>query len=154
MTAPPSQPHEPPIDPALAAMIEKPQLLVDPVFPPAGYLEVFGRAVFQQLLTEGQRSDALDRIRTTASTPQMVTFVAAPYGFWAIDLDVSSDRGVLGRSVFVDRVRDSIRRPPPQLAAVACEQHILARGVARIQISDGAKLAGGCAQVCSLRTVG
>ena len=148
-----ANPNQVPLDPALTELISNPKLLADPVFPKDGYLEAFARGFFQHLLRQSNRENAIERIQTTSNNRHMTTLLAEGFGFWAIDLDAVSDSGVLGKDEFIGRVRERIRRPPPGLAAVAVEQHILDRGVARIQINDGPTLVGG-AQVCSLKTVG
>ena len=68
-------------------------------------------------------------------------------GFWAIDFEEKSDRGVSGRDNFLNRVKDPIRRPPANIAAfIKSEQHILTQGVVKIQIAEkpfvGAPAAG------------
>ncbi len=149
----PANPSQIPLGPALAALINNPKLLPDPVFPKEGYLQAFARGFFQHLLRESKRESAIERIQVTKNDRHMTSLLADGFGFWAIDLEAISDRGVLGKDEFAGRVREPIRRPPPELAAVAVEQHILDRGVARIQINDGPILPGG-AQVCSLKTIG
>lgn len=153
MTAPLPPPNPAPLDPELVALLEKPHFPADPAFPKENYLQAFGRGAFQQLLIRSNQSDAVARIAPTTVTAQMVMFMASPFGFWAIDLDVRSEQGVLGRDEFIGRVRDPIRRPPAQLASVVCEQHIQARGVTKIQVADGPGIPERY-QVCSLKTIG
>lgn len=141
------------VDPELSAMLEKPQFLAEPVFPKDNYLQVVADAVLRQVLTKMNASALIDRIRPSQPYRQMATLMAGSVGCWAIDLDETSERGVTGWEEFVSRVREPIRRPPPAMAAFTAEQHLVARGVLKIQIDDG-PTAPGQYQVCKLKTVG
>jgi hypothetical protein len=136
----------------LEDMLAKPEFLADPVFPKDDYLRSFATGFFRSILTRSNQEALIERIQVLRPHPQKATLRAGHLGFWAIDLEVDW-QGVSGREEFVSRVREPIRRPPPGLAAVALEQHILAKGVVRIQIEAEPPVAGEY-QVCKLRTIG
>ena len=73
--------------------------------------------------------------------------------FWAFDFEEKSERGVSGRDEFLDRVKEPIRRPPPHMAAFTMEQHLVARGVLKIQIGGGESVPGQY-EICQLKTLG
>src|SRR5262249_35483583 len=87
------------------------------------------------------------------ASPQMAMLVAQALGFWAIDLEATSERGVSGRDEFLSRVQETIRRPSPEMAAFTMEQHLVAKGVVKIQIEDRPPVPGEY-QICKLRTIG
>jgi hypothetical protein len=95
----------------------------------------------------------IDHVRVMNTNPQMAMLIAQPLGFWAIDLEVTSERGVTGRDKFLSRVRETIRRPPPGMASFTMEQHLLAKGVVKIQIEDKPPVPGEY-QICKLKTIG
>jgi len=144
---------DPPLDLELTVMLEKPHFLVDPVFPKDSYLQAVASSVFPQVLTEMDAAALIKSIRGSQSSPQMAMLMAQSVGCWAIDLDEISRHGVTGRDEFISRVREPIRRPPPALAALAAEQHLVKRGVVQIQIDDGPSVPGQY-QLCTLKTVG
>lgn len=137
----------------LADLLAKPFFVVDPVFPKSGYLAAYAHVAFRQILTNSNLTELIGQIQVSSSTDQMVMLMARSQGFWAIDLDIASPRGVTGREEFVGRVRDPIRRPPPEVATIVAEQHILARGVSKIQI-EGKPVANGGAMICPVKTIG
>jgi hypothetical protein len=136
-----------------AAMLAKPPLLPDPVFPKENYLQVFGMSFFQMLLRKWQKPDLIPQITSHGSTRQMIMLMVGGVGFWAFDFEEKSDRGVSGRDEFLDRVKDPIRRPPANMAAFTVEQHQLARGVLQIQIAEGPSVPGQY-EICRLKTIG
>lgn len=143
----------PPLAEDLAELLAKPTLVPDPVFPKEGYLEAFGGAAFRQLLVQFDNPKLVEHIQLMNTNQQIAMFSADGFGFWAIDLDAHSERGVSGRDEFIARVKVPIRRPPPSMAAFAVEQHILARGVAKIQIEDEPPVPG-LYQICRVKVVG
>lgn len=136
-----------------ADMVAKPPLLPDPVFPAANYLPVFGLSHFQVLLRHWRRPELVPQIAASGGTRQMVMLRAGWLAFWAFDFEEKSEHGVSGRDEFLDRVKEPIRRPPAHMAAFTVEQHLVSRGVLKIQISGGASLPGEY-EVCPLKTVG
>jgi hypothetical protein len=136
-----------------ADMLAQPPLLPDPVFPPANYLAAFGMHFFQALVRNWQRPELIPQIAASGGTRQMVMLLAGGLGFWAFDFEEKSDRGVSGRDEFLDRVKEPIRRPPAHLAAFTVEQHLVARGVLRIQLGGGDSLPGQY-EICQLKTLG
>ena len=152
--APPPVAHFGDSEPAvqLADMLAKPEFLTDSVFPKDDYLRAFATGFFRNILRQSNKLELIERIHVSKPHPQRATLRAEHLGFWAIDLEIQW-RGVSGKEEFVSRVRKPIRRPPPELAAVAVEQHILAKGVVTIQIEDEPPVAGEY-QVCKLRTIG
>ena len=142
-------------DQSPAEMLEQPQFFVEPVFPRQNYLQAFATIWFRQILVQSKKEKLIEHVQVSSANEQMVMLIAVvgSLGFWAIDLEHTSARGVSGREEFLDRVKEPVRRPPPQLAAVVAEQHILAKGVAKIQI-EGELLAGGKGQLCPLKTIG
>jgi len=72
---------------------------------------------------------------------------------WTIDFAEISN-GVSGKTEFLDRVKEQIRRPPPHLSSFAVEQHIIARGVVKIQVAGDSPGLSGQYQICDLKTVG
>ena len=150
---PPPPPAAPPLDPVLARMLNEPFFIADPVYAKGNYLSEFGAAAFQAFLSENRKSHLVPRIATASNTPGMVMLRADNLACWTIDLEEISKKGVSGKNEFIDRVKDPVRRPPPEMAAFTMTQHILRRGVAKIQIADGPNLPGQY-QVSSLKTVG
>jgi hypothetical protein len=136
----------------LAAMLARPEFLSEPVFRREDYLRAFATGFFRHFLRQSDELELIERIHVLKPHAQIATLRAGHLGFWAIDLDVQW-RGVSGKQEFVSRVREPIRRPPPGLAGVALEQHVLAKGVVTIQIEDESQVVGEY-QVCKLRTIG
>ena len=137
----------------LADMLAKPPLLPDPVFPKKNYLQAFSAGFFQMLLKQWQKPELIPQITPSGSTRQMVMLRVGFLAFWTFDFEEKSDRGVSGRDEFLDRVKEPIRRPPPEIAAFTMEQHLLSHGVLQIQTADGPSLPGEY-QVCKLKTIG
>jgi hypothetical protein len=154
-TPPPlPQPAPTPLEPDLAKVLEKPQFVEDPVFKTENYLATFGANLFQQLLAQSDGAVLAEAVMMLKETdPGMAVFRAAGVGFWAIDLEARLKHGVTGREEFISRVQHLPRRPPPEMAASTCEQHIMAKGVARIQVHHE-YLGKGAAEICDLKTVG
>jgi hypothetical protein len=136
-----------------ADMLAQPPLLPDPVFPAANYLAVFAKEHFQTLLRHWQRPEMVSKITGNQGTRQMVMLQVGWLGFWAFDFEEKSERGVSGRDEFLDRVKEPIRRPPPQMAAFTVEQHLVSRGVLKIQIAGGDSLPGQY-EICQLKQLG
>jgi hypothetical protein len=145
--------HENLRDEKWEAMVANPPLLADPVFPKDNYLQILGTALFQKVLADINAQPLIEQMRVTKADAQMVTLLAQWISFWAIDFEVTSKRGVSGRDEFLSRVKEPIRRPPPQMAAFTAEQHLLAKGVVKIQIEDEPSVPGEY-QICKLRTIG
>jgi hypothetical protein len=134
-------------------MLENPPLLPDPVFPKENYLRVFGTNFFQELLRQWQKPELIPQITSHGATRQMIMLRVGWMAFWAFDFEEKSEQGVSGRDEFRDRVKEPIRRPPANMAAFTMEQHLLARGVFKIQIAEGPALPGEY-QICKLKTIG
>ncbi|MBL9173691.1 MAG: hypothetical protein JNL10_09170 [Verrucomicrobiales bacterium] len=137
----------------LAQMLANPPLFPDPVFPKTDYLPAFGRDFFGRLLTAWGKPESVAEISDSGSSPQMVMLRVGWLAFWAFDFGEKSRRGVDGREEFLSRVKEPIRRPPPEMAALVMEQHLVARGVLNIQISEGPDLKGEY-EICKLKTIG
>ncbi len=137
--------------PHLAAMLDKPQFLADPVFPKENYLQSFGMGFFRKFLADQNQQPLIEHVRVVNADSQMAMLMTASLGFWAIDLEVKSGHGNLGRDEFVSRVALPIRRPPPGFPGM--EQHILASGVVTIQIEEEPPHTKEY-QICQKRTVG
>lgn len=140
-------------DKRFADMLAQPPLLPNPVFPPGNYLAAFGMHFFQVLLRNWQRPELIPQITASGGTRQMVMFQVGGVGFWAFDFEEKSNRGVSGKDEFLDRVKEPIRRPPPEMATFTVEQHILARGALKIQVG-GADSLPGKYEICQLKTIG
>lgn len=136
-----------------AEMLEKPPMLPDPVFPKLNYLPVFGRSFFTRALKDFQRPELISIIRENDSSLQQVMFTAGWLAFWAFDFEVVADQGRSGRDLFLDRVKEPIRRPPTHLAAFTAERHLVARGVLNIQIPEESSDASQY-ELCQLKTIG
>ena len=140
-------------DKRFAEMLEKPPLLPDPVFPKEDYLRAFGTNFFQMLLRQWEKPELIPQITDGGASRQMVMLRVGWVAFWAFDFQEKSNDGTSGREEFLDRVKEPIRRPPPEMAAFVMEQHLIARGVLQIQIADGESLPGEY-QICKLKTIG
>jgi len=148
-----TKPDNVPADVALAKMLENPEFLADPVFKKENYLQSFGSGIFRQLLKQLNKQELIERMQVSNVNEQMAVLMAGGFCCWAIDLNTSSANGVIGREEFLSRVSQPIRRPPPEMAAFTVEQHILAMGVAKIQIEDQPAVPGEY-QICKLKTIG
>jgi hypothetical protein len=95
----------------------------------------------------------LDQMRKVNASPQVAMFIAESVGFWAIDLDVTSDCGITGRQEFASRIREPIRRPPVGLETFAMEQHIIVKGVVEVQVEHEIGTTRQY-ELCQLRTIG
>ena len=122
-------------DVTAAEMLKKPKFLAGPVFPKEHYLQSFGAHVFRQILAQFNKQELIGRLQVSNANQQMAMLMADGLGFWAIDLEVSSEQGVTGREEFLSRVSQPIRLPPAEMAAFTAEQHILAKGVAIERVS-------------------
>ena len=136
------------------AMLAQPPLLPDPVFPAASYLADFSMNYFQMLLRHWQRPELVSQIAASGGTRQMVMLRVGWLAFWAFDFEAKSERGVSGRDEFLDRVKEQIRRPPPHMAAFTMEQHLVARGVLKIQIGGGDSVPGQSMKYANRKTLG
>jgi hypothetical protein len=145
--------HSVPVNLQLKEMFEKPQFIADPVFPKDNYLQTFGTSCFRQILAQSGKRELVEQVRVAKVNQQMAMLVAGSLGFWAIDIDIRSQLGVSGKDEFLSRANESIRRPPPEMAAFTAEQHILARGVVKIQIEDEPRVAEQY-QICKLKIIG
>jgi len=134
-------------------MLARPPVLPEPVFPAANYLTVFGMSHFQALLRHLHRPELVSQITANGGTRQMVMLRVGWLAFWAFDFDEKSEHGVSGRDEFLDRVKEPIRRPPAHLAAFTMEQHLVSRGVLKIQVG-GVESLPGQYEICQLKTLG
>jgi len=134
-------------------LLPEPDFLPDPVFPKENYLESVGVFLFRKMLFEMNVPQLIDQMRKVNASQQVAMFIAESVGFWAIDLDVTSDCGITGRQEFASRIREPIRRPPVGMATFAAEQEIVAKGVVQIQVEHEI---GPTRQyeLCQLRTIG
>src|SRR3974390_308546 len=140
-----------------AAMLEKPPLLPDPVFPKASYLHNFAMKCFSQLILGWRQPELVKQITLKDADRRRVMLLVGWTGFWAFDFDEKSDRGVSGRDEFLNRVKDPILRPPANMAAFTAEHHILAKGVIKVQISEKPLLVPplpGGYELATLKTIG
>src|SRR5262249_10272077 len=135
------------------AALAKPHLLPDPVFPKENYLQMLGSGLFPRVLRQMNAGQLAEQVRLMKADSQMVMLIAETVGFWAIDFEVISARGVKGREEFLWRLKDPILRPPPEMRAFTAEQHIIVKGVLQIQVQDQPPSSKEY-QICKLRTVG
>ena len=120
----------------LERMLARSRCMAEPVLSVDGYLSAFGWGYFKAILAK-ERPELCEKIQVSQASDQIVELTAANIGFWAIDLDVKlRKKGLTGLEEFEARVREPIRRPPPELAAVILGQHILSKDVVRILIGD------------------
>jgi hypothetical protein len=126
-------------DSELQEMLDHPSDWRDRIFPEADCVISVGRWMFHEALFRlllPKDPELLPQIRPANSSKEMAMFFGgSSYGFWAIDLDCVFSNGVTGRSEFISRVKERIRRPPPAMAAFTAEQHIFDRGVIRVSTS-------------------
>ena len=149
----------PPLDPGSAArkfaeLLQKPPLMADPVFPQQNYLEKFGELMFKRLAHEcWHQPEMAQAVKFNGGDNVKAMFLAGWTGFWAFDFEEKTKQGWVGKDIFLDCVKDPIRRPPPNMAAFTAEHHILIKGAHQIQIATGNSLPGQY-EVCRLKTVG
>jgi hypothetical protein len=134
-------------------VLAKPQLLADPVFPTENYLQALASGIFPRILRQLKAEALAGQVRVMKADSQMVMLIAQMVGFWAIDFEVASSRGVMGRDEFLWRVKEPILRPPPEMRAFTAEQHIIVKGVVQIQVQNQPPSSKEY-QICKLRTVG
>ena len=135
------------------ALLEKPPLFHDPVFPKENYLEPFAKLMYAKVLMDFQQPERARVIETNKVERHKVTLLAGNIIFFAFDFEEKSERGATGREIFLDRVKGQIYRlpVPPQVPAYA--HQIVAKGVFNIQTATGESLPGVC-EVCKLKTIG
>lgn len=118
----------------MEALVNAPAFLTDPVLPSDHSGPELGRLVFRAVLEQIGRSDLIDQIRVTNDSPGLSSLIASGAACWVIDLDHVHDNGISGRDDFLHRVREPVRRPPPAMAHLAAEQHIISAGAHRVQV--------------------
>ena len=113
--------------PVPESLLANPTLFGAATFELKGALSSFGEMLFRSII-EQHFPGLTSGISAVKSDLQMCSLRAGGLLLFAFDLahaETSKD--------FCDRVREPIRRPPPELAAVAATQRILAHGVYRIK---------------------
>jgi hypothetical protein len=137
-----------------AALLEKPPLLHDPVFPKENYLEPFATKIYTDVLMQLGHAELARIIRTNTVEPHKVCLLAGgSLIFFAFDFEEKSKAGNSGREIFLDRVKGPVYRlpVPPQMSAL--DHSIAVKGVFQIQTATGEAVPGQY-EICKLKTIG